>query len=157
MMHPRLRISRARRGNSRLRSTHLRMTGADSEQRYRMLFEHDLAGVYRTRLDGTILECNPSFAEMLGYASRDELLAANAADLYFSRTDRREFITRLRKSGRITNSELCLRRKDGTVRQVLINSHVCFEEGRFVHTRCVTIDVSGLDIDPCATHPAARR
>ena len=34
--------------------------------RYRVLFEHNLAGVYCTTFDGTILDCNESLAAMLG-------------------------------------------------------------------------------------------
>ena len=44
-----------------------------SEARFRNLFERNLAGVYRTALDGRIIDCNESFARMLGYASRDEV------------------------------------------------------------------------------------
>src|SRR5262249_23122365 len=35
-----------------------------SEMRYRMLFQGNLAGVYRTTLEGKILDCNDSFAQI---------------------------------------------------------------------------------------------
>jgi PAS domain S-box-containing protein len=38
-----------------------------SEARYRALFERNLAGVVRAHLDGRILECNHSFAQIFGY------------------------------------------------------------------------------------------
>ena len=41
-----------------------------SEERYRILFEQDVAGVLRSTLDGRILDCNESFARILGYGSR---------------------------------------------------------------------------------------
>ena len=47
-----------------------------SERRYRTLFERNLAGVYRSTLDGRILDCNESFARIFGYASREEVLRA---------------------------------------------------------------------------------
>jgi PAS domain-containing protein len=34
--------------------------------------------------------------------------------------------------------------KDGSTRHVLINSNVYREDGRFVHTRCFTRDITGL-------------
>lgn len=40
------------------------------------------------------------------------------------------------------NYEATLRRKDGSVRDVMISSSVLWENGRFVHTRCFTTDVT---------------
>ena len=53
-----------------------------SEQRYRSLFERNLAGVYRTTLEGRIVECNDAFARVLGYASGAEVRGLSAGDLY---------------------------------------------------------------------------
>jgi len=47
----------------------------DSEERRRLLFEHHLLGVYRSTLDGRILDCNESFARIFGFASRAGILA----------------------------------------------------------------------------------
>ena len=33
-----------------------------SEQRYRLLFDRNLAGLFHSTLDGRILDCNESFA-----------------------------------------------------------------------------------------------
>lgn len=92
-----------------------------AEVRYRLLFEHNLAGVYCTALDGTILDCNESLAKMLGYGSREELMSHRASDLYLTSRDRETFLARLFESGMLTDSELCLRRRDGTQIQVLEN------------------------------------
>ena len=46
----------------------------DNEERYRLLFERNLAGVFRSTLDGRILEVNDSLARIFGY-EREELLA----------------------------------------------------------------------------------
>src|SRR5438105_2639408 len=37
-----------------------------SEERYRMLFERNVAGVFRTTRDGRILDCNDALVEYLG-------------------------------------------------------------------------------------------
>ena len=44
-----------------------------SERRYRQAFEENLAGMYRTTLDGRLLECNVAFARILGRATPDDL------------------------------------------------------------------------------------
>src|SRR5215467_3096312 len=40
-----------------------------AEERYRMVFERTVAGVYRTSVDGRFLECNLALAHMLGFDS----------------------------------------------------------------------------------------
>ncbi|MFN2386077.1 MAG: EAL domain-containing protein [Thermoanaerobaculia bacterium] len=92
-----------------------------SETRYRALFEHNLAGVYRTTLEGQILDCNDSFARIFGYASREEVLEHPAWDFYLSAEDRKATIARLKEWQTLSNYELCLRRKDGSLVWVLEN------------------------------------
>ena len=38
----------------------------ESERKYRLLFERNVAGVFLSRLDGRILDCNDAFVHMLG-------------------------------------------------------------------------------------------
>lgn len=92
-----------------------------SEQRYRQLFEHSLAGVYRVALDGTILEVNEAMARMLGYI-REELEKCGAVDLYARSKEREERIRLLLRNGSLTNHVARLRRKDGRGIWVLENS-----------------------------------
>jgi len=85
-----------------------------AEQRYRLLFERSLAGVIRTTLDGSILECNQACARIFGYASSDELKASPMDDRYFDPEDQNSFIAILKEEKSLTNYEHCLRRKDGS-------------------------------------------
>ena len=77
-----------------------------SEERYRMLFERNLAGVFRSTPDGLILDCNDSFARILGYASRAELLGSEASDLYQNKSDRESFLVRLQQQQAVTNLKI---------------------------------------------------
>jgi PAS domain S-box-containing protein len=85
-----------------------------AEQRYRLLFERSMAGVMRTTLDGSILDCNHACARIFGYASCDELKASPMTERYFDPEDRNSFIASLREHKSLTNYEHCLRRKDGS-------------------------------------------
>lgn len=89
--------------------------------RYRLLFEHNLVGVYRTTLSGEILDCNESMAVIMGFRSRKEMLAHRSTELYYSRADRAAFIRRLRSQGKLVNFELTLRRRDDTPVHILEN------------------------------------
>ncbi len=95
-----------------------------SEMRYRLLFEGNLAGVYRTTEDGRILDCNESFAHIFGYRSREEALSVPVWDLYLTAEDRKAMLARLKERKSLSNYEQCLRRKDGSHVWVLENGNL---------------------------------
>ena len=43
-------------------------------KRYAHLFDHSLAGIYLETMDGCLIACNESYAEILGWESREALL-----------------------------------------------------------------------------------
>ena len=92
-----------------------------SEKRYRNLFERNLAGVFRTTVDGKILDCNDACARIFGYTSREELLSRTASDFYHEPEARNGVLARLRESGFLVGQELRLRKKDGSTVWVLEN------------------------------------
>ena len=95
-----------------------------SEERYRLLVEKNHAGVYRADLDGHILDCNEAFAKLLGFASREEVLAHPMRDFYFAPHDRRALIARLQVEHSLPDLELRLKRKDGSPVWVLANKNL---------------------------------
>lgn len=99
-----------------------------SEERYRLLFERNLAGVYRTTLSGEILDCNEALARIMGYDSPADLMGRPAGDQYFRAIDRERFLRRLKKHGTVTNWEVRLRRKDGSPVWVLENATLLGDE-----------------------------
>jgi len=84
-----------------------------SEQRHRVLFERNLAGVYRNTIDGRILDCNDAMARILGFSSREELMQQSAPELYQDPAQRSDFIAELRRERMMIGREISLRRKDG--------------------------------------------
>jgi PAS domain S-box-containing protein len=100
-----------------------------SEQRYRLLFERNLAGVYRATVDGCFLECNESFARILGASSPEQMLAHNAAAFFSSQVDFAEFVARARQAREQTSMEICRRRIDGSPVWVLENVSLTTGDG----------------------------
>lgn len=92
-----------------------------SEERYRTLFEKNMAGVFRTTLDGTIIECNQAFYKIFGYTSKEELMSFSSKDLYFTNEDREKYINDLKREGNLFNYELLNRRKDNSKVWILAN------------------------------------
>ncbi|HYK02079.1 MAG TPA: EAL domain-containing protein [Thermoanaerobaculia bacterium] len=93
---------------------------ADSEERYRLLFERNLAGVYMATEDGRLVDCNDACARLFGYSSREELLGAGSID-YMHPHERDSIIRRLREHGAVTNEEVELRGRDGAAVWALEN------------------------------------
>ena len=114
-----------------------------SEKRYRTLFERNLAGVYRSTLEGRILDCNESFARIFGYSSREEVLRQAAWDFYQKPEDREAALAKLLERQSLTNYELCLKRKDGSLVWVL-ESESLLEgpDGRLSVIEGTTIDIT---------------
>jgi len=94
-----------------------------TEQQYRSLFERNMAGVFRCTLDGKLLNCNPAFANMLGYA-RQELVRIPLHELYFGGAEERnQWILTLRGDTPVPR-EFCFRRKDGMPLWAVLNANI---------------------------------
>jgi PAS domain S-box-containing protein len=93
-----------------------------SEHRYRLLFQRNMAGVFRTTLDGCFVDCNPSFAQIVGYTSPAEVLQHQAQEFFYEVSSRDALLSQLKEHKAVTSYEVCLRRKDGSRVWVLENS-----------------------------------
>ncbi len=93
----------------------------ESEERYRLLFERNLAGVYRSTSDGRLLECNRAYANMMGYASPAEAMAQPGSAFHPTPDARERFLERLRREGSLVNFERPARRRDGSLVWVVEN------------------------------------
>jgi two-component system sensor histidine kinase/response regulator len=112
-------ISERRRAEEALRQ---------SEEKYRVLFERNLAGVFRTTLDGRILDVNEACSRIFGYASREALLCQPAPTMYASEADRAVFLKLIQKQKFVANFESQLRRADGSLVWVLENASLTEKE-----------------------------
>ncbi len=86
-----------------------------SEHRYRRLFEANLAGVYISRLDGTILDFNEAMMAMLGYDTREEVFRHRSPDFYADPEARPGIVQSLQQEGAIAGREVALQRRDGSI------------------------------------------
>jgi hypothetical protein len=92
--------------------------------------------------DGTILWANRAEMEMLGY-SPQEYIGHSIAEFHADQPVIGDILERLKSGEKLTRYESRLRCKDGSVRSVAISSSVYRKAGKFVHTRCVTFDITG--------------
>jgi PAS domain S-box-containing protein len=111
------------------------------EQELKQCLDHAAEGLHWVGPDGTILWANQTELDLLGY-TRDEYIGHNIAEFHVDQPVIGDILTRLTRGETLLNYEARLRRKDGSVRYVLINSNVLWRDNQFLHTRCFTRDVT---------------
>jgi PAS domain S-box-containing protein len=94
---------------------------AESEERYRNLFENNLAAVFRSEVGGGLVEVNQALADIFGFKTIEELKRSNARELYYSKEERDAYLTELRKKGFVKNHQMRMRKKDGSEIWILEN------------------------------------
>jgi PAS domain S-box-containing protein len=103
--------------------------------------ENANVGIHWVGTDGTILRANRFELEMLGYAP-DEYIGHHIAEFHADREVIDDILARLARGEKLQEYGARLVRRDGTIRDALIDSSVLFRDGRFIHTRCITRDVT---------------
>jgi diguanylate cyclase (GGDEF)-like protein/PAS domain S-box-containing protein len=88
---------------------------ADSEQRYRQLFENALVGIYLVRPDGKAIEANKTVADIMGYDSTDQVARINVLDHYVDTSERDRLWEILNRNGEVSRFRIRIRRLDGRV------------------------------------------
>ena len=125
-------ISEAKRTEEALRK---------SEERYRNLIEQTPDGVYRSTHAGRFLEVNPAMVSILGYSSKEELLAIDIrSQLYFAPGDRESAALEQKLE---EMAVFRLRKKDGS--EVWVEDHgrhVLDEHGNVAYHEGIIRDVT---------------
>jgi PAS domain S-box-containing protein len=98
-------------------------------------------GFHQVGPDGLILWANNAQLELLGYAP-GEYIGHHIAEFHVQGAVTDELWPRLLSGEALRNYPARLMCKDGSVRDVLIDSNALTEDGKFVHTRCFTRDVT---------------
>jgi len=89
----------------------------------RRLFEQSASANWVTREDGRIVACNQMFAQLLGFASIDEVMRTPAVEMYADAPERHALIADVKRQGRVIGREVTFRRRD-TGRPVFVAVHV---------------------------------
>lgn len=112
-----------------------------SERELKDFVENATVGLHWVGPDGKILWANAAELKLLGYPP-DEYIGRSIKDFHVDEPVINEILRRLTNNEEIHDFRARLRAKDGSIRHVSINSNVLFEDGRFIHTRCFTRDIT---------------
>ena len=104
-------------------------------------FENAAIGLHWVNGEGLILRANRAELELLGYAA-EEYVGQHIAGFHADADTIEDILARLKKGESIIEYPARLRCKDGSIKEVLIDSSVLWQGGEFIHTRCFTRDVT---------------
>ena len=91
--------------------------------------------------DGRIVWANQAELDFLGY-SAEEYIGSLISDFHADNDVINDILSRLKNGETLLNYPARLVRKDGVIKNVIINSNVLVKDGKFIHTRCFTRDIS---------------
>ncbi len=117
-----------------------------AEEKYRGIFDNAVLGIFQSTPEGRYLSVNRAMAQMHGYASPQDMMAA-VTDIehqeYVAPSRRRDLIRALEEHGTVTNFEFEIYRKDGTRGSASLNVRsVRDEHGKILYYEGTQEDIS---------------
>src|SRR3954468_2521813 len=125
-------------------------SGCETARRIEDLLEHEeltsflenaAMALHWVGADGTILWANRAELKLLGY-TQDEYIGRSITEFHVDEHVSADILNRLERGEELREYEARLRAKDGSIRYVSIISNAYSKDGRFIHTRCFTRDIT---------------
>lgn len=93
--------------------------------------------------NGKILWANKTELDLLGY-TLEEFIGRDIIDFHLDKEAAYDMGSRLLNGETLRNCPAQLLCKDGSIRHVIINSNIYRKEGKFIHSRCFTRDITEI-------------
>ncbi|PBB65255.1 histidine kinase [Mesorhizobium sp. WSM4312] len=111
---------------------------------YQDFFENGAMALHLVSADGLILHANKAELDLLGYPAED-YVGHHIDEFYPDRDVITDILSRLSRGEKIARYPARLRARDGSIKHVELTSSSHFRDGKLVHTRCFTVDVTDLE------------
>ena len=99
----------------------------ESELKFREIVNRSLLGIFRTALDGQIVEANPTLLQMVRLESVERANQVGLLNMYVDQVDRQRLLAALRE-GPVSGFETRFRRGDGEVITISVGAHLVHDE-----------------------------
>ena len=103
--------------------------------------ENSVIAIRQLGPDGTIMWANKAELLLLGYTA-EEYIGRQIQDFHVDRHVIDNILAKLRQGEAVNGAAARVICRDGSIKDVLIDSNGLFRDGKFVHTRCFTRDVT---------------
>jgi PAS domain S-box-containing protein len=115
----------------------------EKELRFTELFETLQEGAYFSSPEGKLLDANPALVRVLGYATKEELLAIDAIRLNVDPAEPPVLGRAVDDGGGVRTREITLRKKDGTSAIFLESSRAVWDaSGKLIRYQGTLVDVT---------------
>lgn len=130
-------------GGPQIRESRSNRAPADGAGPPADLLEHAPEGVHSLGPDGRIVWANRADLELLGYP-KDRYVGRHISEFHVDVALCEHLLRRLAAGETLVDQDVQLKCADGTVKDVLLTSNALVRDGKLVHTRCFTRDVTRL-------------
>ncbi|MCE1188060.1 MAG: PAS domain S-box protein [Ignavibacteria bacterium] len=100
----------------------------ESEKRYRSVIENVQDIFYRVNREGELLLVSPSVTKSLGYILPDDVIGNKLYDLWLSEKDYKQMCSRISMDGAVTDYEVTVIHKDGSLKFYSTSSNYFYSE-----------------------------
>jgi PAS domain S-box-containing protein len=103
----------------------------EAERRYYNLFENAIEGIFRTTLEGEVIDANPALARIYGFESPVELMRSLKDirhQLYVQPHRRDEFMELIKARGLVSGFEYQIYRKNGEIIWISENARPVYDD-----------------------------
>jgi PAS domain S-box-containing protein len=104
-------------------------------------FENSPIGFHWVDTSGVIIRANNAELKLIG-CTADEYVGRNIAEFHADKDNINALLKRLLGGEEVRDHRARLLCRDGTIKHVVIDSNVLWEDGQFIHTRCSTRDIT---------------
>ncbi|MBD2580020.1 transporter substrate-binding protein [Oscillatoria sp. FACHB-1406] len=116
-----------------------------AEEKYRVIFENTVEGIYQTTPDGRYLSANPALARIYGYNSPEQLvneIGSIERQLYVNPERRQQFVDLIQERTAIVGFESQIYRRDGTLTWISENARAVRDtEGKILYYEGTVEDI----------------
>jgi len=113
----------------------------ESKEKYQSLVESNLAATFATTPEGEILECNPAYLRLFGFASADEAKTTNVQELFADPLKRTELLAMVQSQKEIERLDLQMVTKNKTPIHVIATIAGKFDGSGILHElNCYLLD-----------------
>ncbi len=113
----------------------------NKDKELRDVIENAIMPMHWVDQEGRVIWANQAEFDLLGYAPED-YIGQPIAKFHVDQAAINDILQRLSRDETVRNYEAHLRCKDGSIKYVLVNASVHKEDGRFIHSRCFTHDIT---------------
>jgi PAS domain S-box-containing protein len=112
-----------------------------SQQGISDFIENALIGMHWVDTQGNLVWVNQAELNMFGY-DRSQYLGQPLINFHVDRAKITDILQRVSRNESIKNCEAQIYRQDGSICDVSIDVHGFFKDGKFIHSRCFTRDIT---------------